>query len=113
MKICKWHTCNNVVVGRANKTYCSNKCQNKGSVSKRRRAVKVKLVDHFGGKCVKCGYDKSYAALQFHHRDSEEKEFGIADRGLTIAYDRLLREAGKCDLLCANCHAEEHSQGSL
>jgi hypothetical protein len=72
--------------------------------------VKAVLVELFGGACVRCGYDEHDAALQFHHRDSSEKEFGIST-GLTIGLDRLKEEARKCDMICANCHAIEHSAG--
>lgn len=72
-----------------------------------RRAVKMKsqLVAIFGGKCSICGYDRYQGALQFHHVNPEEKCFEISDRP-TIAFSRLLEEAKKCLLLCANCHAE-------
>jgi hypothetical protein len=68
--------------------------------------VKAKLVAELGGECQLCGYSKCQEALQFHHTSPEEKSFGIAFKGVTIAYERLLEEAKKCVLLCANCHAE-------
>jgi hypothetical protein len=45
-------------------------------------------------------------ALQFHHRDPSKKSFAIAAGGLTRSIEVLRIEAAKCDLLCANCHAE-------
>lgn len=33
-----------------------------------------------GGKCERCGYDKNLSALEFHHRNPEEKEFQIDER---------------------------------
>ena len=71
-----------------------------------RHNFKKKLVDHFGGKCIKCSYNKCIAALEFHHRDPEEKEFDLSQG--TKKFDEFVKEAEKCDLLCANCHAEEH-----
>jgi len=59
-----------------------------------------------GGRCSLCGYDRYIGALQFHHRDGEVKEFGLADRGLTRSLDAVKAEAAKCVLLCANCHSE-------
>jgi hypothetical protein len=44
--------------------------------------------------------------LQFHHTDRKAKLFGVAMKGRTISFERLLAEARKCLLLCANCHAE-------
>ena len=59
-----------------------------------------------GGCCTICGYDRYIGALQFHHRDSETKRFGIGNRGLTRSLDAVRAEASKCLLLCANCHSE-------
>ena len=76
------------------------------AVTERRRKVKRILVAEAGGKCFICGYDRSVAALQFHHLDPDEKRFGIAQRGRTNGIEAVRREATKCLLLCANCHAE-------
>jgi transposase-like protein len=81
------------------------KCRAEAVVERRRR-VKQALVDGAGGACVLCGYDRSVAALQFHHVDPASKAFGIAHRGVARALVRAVEEAGKCVLLCANCHAE-------
>ena len=78
----------------------------------RQRAFKQKLVDIKGGKCVKCGYNKSNAALQFHHLDPEEKDFQFSKYRLTSFEknkDKIMKELDKCILVCANCHAEIHS----
>lgn len=84
------------------------------AVITRRRKVKRLLVEEAGGKCVRCGYDQSVAALHFHHLDPSEKAFGLALRGHTRALAELRAEARKCVLLCANCHAEvEHGDASL
>ena len=59
---------------------------------------------------MKCGYDKNLRALSFHHREPEEKNFKLSARELGMyAEARLLDEVNKCDLLCANCHMEEHA----
>ena len=77
---------------------------------RRRRKVRQILIEEAGGKCIRCGYDRYVGALQFHHRERSAKEFGLAERGLTHSLEKLRREAAKCDLLCANCHAEvEHA----
>jgi len=69
---------------------------------KRRRERKERLIALRGGKCEDCGYGTSSAALEFHHRDARTKEFGIGN--MNGSWLRLLAEAEKCDLLCANCH---------
>jgi transposase/DNA-directed RNA polymerase subunit RPC12/RpoP len=81
------------------------KCRSEAVVARRRR-LKELLVAEAGGRCVLCGYDRSAAALQFHHMDPGEKAFSIAQRGVTRSLAAALEEAAKCVLLCATCHAE-------
>jgi DNA-directed RNA polymerase subunit RPC12/RpoP len=76
------------------------------AVARRRRKLKEILVQEAGNACVLCGYDRYIGALQFHHRDGEAKQFGLADRGLTRSLEAVREEAAKCALLCANCHSE-------
>ena len=68
---------------------------------------KIKAVKKYGGQCIKCGYNKNYAALQFHHRNPEEKEFSWK-KARMLTQSKIDIELEKCDLLCANCHAELH-----
>jgi hypothetical protein len=74
---------------------------------KRRRRIKAELIRARGGQCQGCGYSVSVAALEFHHRDPATKEFGVGNFSGSLA--RLLAEAAKCDLLCANCHRLRHA----
>jgi transposase len=74
-------------------------------VSRRRRKVKQILVEEAGGTCLLCGYERCIAALEFHHVDPSTKRFRLSHGG-TISLERLRKEAGKCVLLCSNCHAE-------
>jgi transposase-like protein len=80
-------------------------CRSEAVVARRRR-VKAILVAEAGGRCLLCGYDKSVAALQFHHLDRATKAFHISRSGVTRSLARARAEAAKCVLLCANCHAE-------
>lgn len=75
-------------------------------VKDRRRRVKEILVAEAGGACRLCGYDRTPAALHFHHIDPAQKSFGLALRGVARSLERCRAEARKCILLCANCHAE-------
>lgn len=79
------------------------------NVTTKRRAIKTHLINRAGGKCTRCGYNKSIAALQFHHLNPKEKDFGIA-RDFSNNLEKLYKEVEKCVLLCANCHAELHSE---
>lgn len=48
-------------------------------------------------------------ALEFHHTDPKEKDFGISTC-LTKNIEELKIEVDKCILVCSNCHAELHEQ---
>lgn len=85
------------------------KCSHSEAVTIKRRAIKEMLIKRAGGKCSKCGYDKCSRALEFHHSDPNEKDFGIS-KCLTKSIKKLKEETDKCILLCANCHAEEHQK---
>lgn len=77
----------------------------------KKRALKHQLIEYKGGKCEKCGYNKCEGALQFHHRDPKQKEFALSQINLNdtnFSIEKVYQEIDKCDLLCANCHAEEH-----
>lgn len=66
-------------------------------------------VEYKGGKCELCGYNRCVDALEFHHRNSSEKEFGVSQSGLTRSWERVKNEIDKCILVCANCHRELHN----
>lgn len=57
-----------------------------------------------------CGYSRYIGALELHHRDPAQKGFALSVGGLTRSWDRLVVEANKCDLVCANCHRERHAK---
>jgi hypothetical protein len=105
---CLWHLCSNATSIRNNGKFCCNRCKNRYYVTKRRKDLKKALVQYKGGRCEKCGYDKCIAAMDFHHKDPKEKEFGLSQKGLTKSLEILKKEADKCLLLCANCHRETH-----
>lgn len=59
--------------------------------------------------CCRCGYNEHPSALSFHHLDPEEKEFTIGSN-IHLPWEILLVEIEKCEVLCMNCHAIEHSK---
>ena len=71
------------------------------------RSNRYKLLKQWaGGKCVVCGYSRCTRALEFHHTDPSTKKFGLAVNGTTKSWLRIITEATKCALVCANCHRE-------
>ena len=83
------------------------KCMSE-AVQRRREKLKKLSIEYKGGKCQHCGYNKCDAAMEFHHTDPTQKDFGIAQRGHTRSFERIKIELDKCILLCSNCHREEH-----
>ncbi len=67
---------------------------------------------YLGGKCFHCGYCRNYAALDFHHKNPDEKEFNWQQLRLRT-WESVLLELDKCELLCRNCHAEEHNPQAI
>jgi len=85
----------------------SYRCQRRRRVERKKRLVEIR-----GGRCEVCGYEISIAALEFHHRDSKTKEFGLGN--FNGSWERFAAEGAKCDLLCANCHRRRHNyRGSV
>lgn len=65
------------------------------------------LKEKFGElKCSKCGYNKSFGALHFHHINGDKKYIAGTLLRLKPTTERIA-EFDKCIILCANCHAEE------
>lgn len=98
--------------------WCSNKCksdianahlQSYQAQQKRGMDRKLELIRMKGGGCEVCGYNKSIAALSFHHLDRSTKKFNLDLRSLSNrTWEKVLQEAEGCQLVCANCHMEIH-----
>ena len=64
--------------------------------------------------CEKCGYNESLSSLDFHHIESNEKDFimseiNISYKNLEDLTNNIIEELEKCVVLCKNCHRLEHS----
>lgn len=89
------------------KSECKN-CHNK-KTHDTQKANKKWAVQYKGGECEICGYSKSINALQFHHKTSSSKDPNYSTMS-SWGKARMKTELHKCQLLCANCHAEEHER---
>lgn len=68
---------------------------------RRREIIRIK-----GNKCAKCQLKNiPIAAYELHHRDPSEKD----KKSMRGSLVKMLKEAEKCDLVCANCHNIIHS----
>jgi hypothetical protein len=94
--------------------FCSRRCKstrqsNSDYSNQKRRGQerKLGLIAAKGGRCHRCGYNRCLRALTFHHRDPALKCFPLDARSCAgRPLWELQQEVAKCDLLCANCHAE-------
>ena len=104
-----------------NRTYEDRKCLLCKNITKRGktcdscnnkvRRYRVKKAALFlkGNKCQSCGWQGHTASLTFHHL--YDKEFTIS-HAYTQSWERVKIELDKCEVLCANCHNERHSEYS-
>jgi len=74
-------------------------------------AKKIKSIDYLGGKCEICK-ESNILKLTFHHKNTNEKEFKIADYK-SKRWSELKKELDKCQILCNNCHREFHYNESI
>lgn len=111
-KECSKHgLCNHYHVKNQNRYRCT-KCQAE-SVQRRREKLKILAIEYKGGCCERCGYNKCVRALEFHHTDPSQKDFGIGAEGQTRSFERIKAELDKCILVCSNCHREIHHELNL
>jgi hypothetical protein len=76
--------------------------------NKKRREDRTRLKMEFGGKCIICNYNRCLDALHFHHPNQDKEK--CVSHALHHGYEEGVREAKKCQLVCANCHSEIHSK---
>jgi hypothetical protein len=75
-----------------------------------RRAALRQWLDEYKKtlQCGQCGF-ADYRALEFRHPSGQEKEFNVADMVRSgLSRKAILREIGKCVVLCSNCHQIQH-----
>lgn len=56
--------------------------------------------------CMDCGVFYPYYVMQFDHRDPSTKVNMVATLLDNASMVKIMEEIKKCDLVCANCHAE-------
>ena len=91
----------------------NNRKQDYADQLKRAALRKRDAVSILGGRCVRCGYNRTSAALHFHHFFGQ-KNFGLDLLALSNqSWFSILAELEKCEVLCAICQAETHHPNAV
>jgi hypothetical protein len=57
--------------------------------------------------CADCGVEYPYYVMQFDHKPEHVKEHGVSRLSRSLTSEAVARaEILKCDVVCANCHAQ-------
>ena len=89
-------------------TYCGVKCRNnapgKKLITQKFQQSRRDLLNQIKTErgCARCGYNAHPAALDFNHVHGE-KSLAIG-QDPKAAWQKLMDEINKCEVLCANCH---------
>lgn len=59
-------------------------------------------------KCSVCGYDRNFAAIDFHHDNGLEKTFTASKLIRCKPTEEKVEQLKTLKVLCANCHRELH-----
>jgi hypothetical protein len=60
--------------------------------------------------CADCGIQYPYYVMEFDHLDAGVKHFNVSAGVTRASHERILAEIAKCEVVCANCHAERTHQ---
>lgn len=93
--------CQNV---RSRAHYYANKADYLERNKKREQELKNWISKLKDKPCVDCG--KSYPPYVMHFDHLKDKEFNVSQGYRLKGHKAVLLEIEKCDLVCANCHAE-------
>ena len=66
------------------------------------------LKQHDLMRCKFCGFDKCFAAIDYHHIDAKEKKASMHSLFTCSITSERIKELEKTIPLCANCHRELH-----
>lgn len=56
--------------------------------------------------CADCGVEYPYYVMDFDHSTQHTKAFNLSESSKLGSINRVLEEANKCEVVCANCHRQ-------
>ena len=79
-------------------------------INRQARARMKKRIDDYKAKrgCEDCGNDDP-RVLDLHHREKDDKVVAVNNLRTRAGVQRVMEEAAKCEVLCANCHRIRHA----
>lgn len=92
--------------------YQNHKIEELDRTKKRKLEMRKWFIEHKKKlNCEKCG-ESHITCLEFHHTNAKKKNFDISNSIWRKGYSKIkiLSEAEKCIVLCANCHRKQHSR---
>jgi hypothetical protein len=76
--------------------------------NKQRRKELREFIISLKLSCLICK-EKEHCCLEFHHVDSDTKDFVLAEAAnRMISKEKILEEIEKCVVVCSNCHKKIH-----
>jgi hypothetical protein len=89
------------------RNYEKNKAKRMRRSTELKQENKLKIIAHMGGKCRDCKGTFLPGVYDLHHIDPKTKDKDMHSI-TSFGWERMLVEAEKCVLLCANCHRTRH-----
>lgn len=92
------------------KHYAANKQKYIDQAKARKALLKEEIWELKRQPCLDCGIMYEPWIMQFDHREGEEKLGTISQWMNENRRNKVYEEIAKCDLVCANCHADRTYQ---
>lgn len=92
---------------------CREKVRRPVMNAKKKRQRKAKRLYIRGMKmrpCADCGIEYDWWKMQFDHVDPQTKAHSLS-RAHQLSWAAIHAEIAKCDVVCANCHADRTHKG--
>lgn len=88
--------------------YAANVSKFVGYAKKRRAQFAAEIDEYKRERGCECCPENEPCCLDFHHRDTGDKNDNVATMMRDSGQASVWREIAKCVILCANCHRKLH-----
>lgn len=85
--------------------YKQNRKREIARIKKNQRSLKKLIRKSKEKPCADCGIQYPYYVMQFDHVRGKKMNM-LSTMHLRFGRLQILKEIAKCDVVCANCHAE-------